>query len=155
MKVLSKYIEALKLGAQIDVKAPPGGTKAGQLVLVPTFETVQIPGLGATTTSLTAFVNDTVSGQYQIAAVSVNFGTTSTSGTLQVEVATGTQATGSGTNNLTGTVSLSGTANNVVNGVVIAAPTAIAAGSRVNIILAGTLTGLANCCVNIVLQRIA
>jgi hypothetical protein len=155
VKVLSKYIEAIKLGAQIDVKAPPGGTAAGKLVLLPTYETEQVFGLGASSTSQTIFVCDTVSGSFQIAAVSVSFGTASTSGTLQVEVATGTQAVGSGTNQLSSTVSLSGTANTTVNGVIVATPTTIAAGNRINIILAGTLTSLANACVTLILQRVS
>jgi hypothetical protein len=155
MKRLSRYNEAIRLGAVIDSKAPAGGTAAGNIVILPVYETVQVPGLGAGSTSLTAFVNDTLSGQYTIAGVTATFGTTSSSGTLQVEVATGTQATGSGTNQLTGTVSLSGTANTPVNGTMIASKTTITAGSRVNLILAGTLTGLANCIVSVVLERVA
>lgn len=100
------------------------------------------------------WVNDTLGGTYTVAGVSVNFGTTSTSGTLQVEVATGTQAIASGTNQLTGTMSLSGTANTVVNGTVIASPTTITAGSRINLIFAGTVTGLLNAVVKVVLKRI-
>jgi hypothetical protein len=155
MKRLSKYVEAIRLGAVIDSKAPAGGTAAGTIVILPVYETVQAPGLGATSASLTLFVNDSLSGQYVVAGVAVSFGTTSTSGSLQVEVATGTQAVGSGTNQLTGTVSLSGTANTTLNGTVIATPTTISAGNRVNVILAGTLTGLANACVSLVLQRVA
>lgn len=151
MKRLSKYLFAARLGAQPDFKNP----LTGQLVVMPLYETEQSFNLGASSTSFTMFVNDGLSGTYQIAAVAVVFGTASSSGTLQVEVATGTTAVGSGTNQLTGTVSLSGTANTAVNGTLIAAPTAIAAGSRVNVILAGTMTSLANCCVNVVLQRIA
>jgi hypothetical protein len=155
MKRLSKYVEALRLGAVIDSKAPAGGAAAGQTVILPVYETIQVLGLGASSASLSAFVNDNVSGQYVIAGVTATFGTASSSGTLQVEVATGTQATGSGTNQLTGTVSLAGTANTPVNGTLIAAPTTIAAGSRVNVILGGTLTGLANGAIAIVLQRVA
>lgn len=155
MKRLSRYNEAIRLGAVIDSKAPAGGTAAGQMVILPVYETVQVPGLGASSASLTAFVNDTLSGQYVVAGVSAVFGTTSSSGTLQIEVATGTQAVASGTNQLTGTVSLSGTAATTVNGTLIAEPTTITAGSRVNIILGGTLTGLANCVVSVVLQRVA
>lgn len=157
MKRLSKYNEAIRLGAVIDSKAPSGGAAAGQTVILPVYEIITVSGLGASSASLTAFVNDNVSGSYVISGVTATFGTTSSSGTLQVEVATGTQATGSGTNQLTGTVSLSGTANTPVNGTVVAAAskTTIAAGSRVNIILAGTLTGLANASVNIVLERVA
>lgn len=101
------------------------------------------------------FVNDNVSGTYQVAGVTANFGVTSTSGTLQVEVATGTQAVASGTNQLTGTMSLSGTANTPVNGTVIASPTTIVAGARVNLIFAGTVTNLANACITVALKRIS
>jgi hypothetical protein len=105
--------------------------------------------------SHTIFVNDTLSGTYVVAGVSAVFGTTSTSGTLQIEVATGTQAVASGTNQLTGAMSLSGTANTTVNGTVIASPTTITAGSRVNLIFAGTVTGLANATIKVVLKRIS
>ncbi len=101
------------------------------------------------------FVNNNDGTTYRVAAVTVNFGTASTSGTLQVEVATGTQAVGAGTNQLTGTLSLSGTANTPVNGTVIASPTTITAGARVNLIFAGTVTNLANCTVSVSLQRIS
>lgn len=154
MKRLSRYVEALRLGAVIDGKAPAGGALAGTTVVVPMFETVQI-ALTATSASLTAFVNDNISGSFVLSGVSAVFGTASTSGTLQVEVATGTQAVASGTNNLTGTISLAGTANTTVNGTIIAAPTTIAAGSRVNLIIAGTMTNLANCVVTLSLQRTA
>jgi hypothetical protein len=155
MLKLSRYVSALRRGAVIDSKAPAGGAAAGQMVILPVYENVNVSGLGASSTSFTAYVNDNVSGTFVIASVSVVFGTASSSGTLQVEVATGTQAVAAGTNQLTGTVSLAGTAATTVNGTVIAAPTSIAAGSRVNIILAGTMTSLANCCVNVVLQRTA
>lgn len=104
--------------------------------------------------SHTIYVNDNVSGTYKIVGASAVFGTASTSGTLQVEVATGTQAIAAGTNQLTGTVSLAGTANTTVNGTVIASPTTIAAGSRINLIFAGTVTNLANAAVTVVLQRL-
>lgn len=91
---------------------------------------------------------------YKIAAVTATFGTASSSGTLQVEVATGTQAVGSGTVQLTGTISLAGTANTPVAGTVIAAPTAITGGSRVNLIFAGTVTSLANCSIVVYLTRV-
>lgn len=104
--------------------------------------------------SHTIYVNDNVSGTYKIAAISAVFGTTSTSGTLNVEVATGTQAIASGTNQMSSTMSLSGTANTVVNGT-ITTQTTIAAGSRINLIFAGTVTNLANASVIVVLQRIS
>jgi len=105
--------------------------------------------------SHTIFVNGTAGDQFKIVGVTATFGTASTSGTLQVEVATGTQAVGAGTNQLTGTISLSGTANTPVNGTVIASPTTIAAGARINLIFAGTVTNLANACIYVALQRIA
>lgn len=105
--------------------------------------------------SHTIFVNDNLSGTYKVAAVTATFGTASTSGTLQVEVATGTQAIAAGTNQLTGTVSLAGTANTPVNGTVSGTPTTIAAGSRVNLIFGGTVTNLANCAISVVLQRLS
>lgn len=151
MKRLSTYLQAAKYGAQPDFKNPINN----KLVVLPLYETIQVPGIGASSTSLTAFVNDNLGGQYVVAAVVVNFGTTSTSGTLQVEVAGAGVAQGSGTSQLTGTVSLSGTANTPVNGTVIASPTTIVAGSRVNLIFSGTMTGLANCLVSLLLQRVA
>lgn len=155
MKRLSRYNEAIRLGAVIDSKAPSGGAAAGQTVILPVYETEQVFGLGASSSSQTIFVADNVSGSYVIAAVSASFGTASSSGTLQVEVAGAGVAVGSGTNQLSAAISLSGTANTTVNGTVNASPTTVTAGSRINIILGGTLTGLANGCVNVVLQRVA
>lgn len=78
-------------------------------------------------------------------AISAAFTTASTSGTLQVEKLTGTTAPGSGTVLLTGTMSLAGTANTVVSGTPITTVASItcAAGDRVGIVIAGTMTGLA------------
>lgn len=128
-------------------------------ILLPTYELIndnqnQVAA-ASYAVSHTIFVNDNVSGTYQVAGLSATFGTASTSGTLQVEVATGTQAIASGTNQLTGTVSLSGTANTPVNGTLIASPTTIAAGSRVNLIFAGTVTNLANASIKVFLKRIS
>lgn len=105
--------------------------------------------------SHTIYVAGPATSAYQISEVAASFGTASTSGTLQVEVATGTQAIASGTNQLTGTISLSGTANTTVNGTLIASPTTIAAGNRINLIFAGTVTNLANCTINVSLKRIS
>lgn len=110
--------------------------------------------ISSSSASFTLFLNPNVSQTFKVAGASVVFGTASTSGTMQVEVATGTQAIGAGTVQLTGTMSLSGTANTTVNGTVIGSPTTIAAGNRVNVILAGTLTSLANCMVTVALQRL-
>jgi hypothetical protein len=104
--------------------------------------------------SHTIYVNDNVSGTYKIAAITAVFGTTSSSGTLNVEVATGTQAIASGTNQMSAAMSLSGTANTVVNGV-ITTQTTVSAGARINLIFAGTVTGLANAAITVVLQRLS
>lgn len=95
-------------------------------------------------------------GTYQILGVSVVFSTASTSGTLQLEKATGTQAPGAGTALLTGTVSLSGTANTVVNGTVVTNPNTLTinAGDRLNVIIAGTVTNLVNLCADIYVLRV-
>lgn len=124
-------------------------------VLIPAYEYATQPGIAASSTSFTLYVNPNVGGTYQVAAASVVFGTASSSGTMQIEVATGTQAVGAGTNQLTGTMSLAGTANTTVNGTLIASPTTITAGSRVNVILAGTMTSLANCVVSVLLKRVS
>lgn len=105
--------------------------------------------------SHTIYVRTTAASTYKIAGVTATFGTASTSGTLQVEVATGTQAIGAGTNQLTGTMSLSGTANTPVNGTIIASPNSIGAGDRINLIFAGTVTNLANASITVILQRTA
>ncbi len=75
------------------------------------------------------------------------FSTASSSGTLQIEKLTGTTAAGSGTNLLTGTMSLSGTANTVVSGTLIAtiASLTFAAGDRLGVVIAGAMTSLVNC----------
>jgi hypothetical protein len=108
--------------------------------------------------SHTVFVAPNTSETWQVKAVSCVLGTVSTSGTLQVEVATGTQAVASGTNQLSATIGLAtasgAVANTSQNGALIAAPTAIAAGNRINLIFAGTVTGLAGFCVTITLVKL-
>lgn len=124
-------------------------------VLLPAYEYVQSGTLAAASASQTLWVNPSVGGTYKVAGVAVSQGTASSSGTMQIEVATGTQAIASGTNQLTGTMTIAGTANTPVNGTVITSPTTITAGSRINVILGGTLTSLANCVVTVVLQRLS
>jgi hypothetical protein len=81
----------------------------------------------------------------RLKAVKEVHSTASSSGTLQVEKCTGTQAPGSGTNLLTGTMTLAGTANTVVSGTLIAtvASLTLAAGDRLSVVIAGTMTNLA------------
>lgn len=135
----------------------------GMLPKVQMVEMVQSTTLSAASTSQTLFVfpKDLGQyGQYMFSYAIVSFGTTSTSGTLQIERATGTQAIGGGTALLQATLSLSGTANTPVDSTGSSAPIAATnslifnGGDRLNILLAGTLTGLANCVVTVVLKRV-
>ncbi len=109
--------------------------------------------LEATATSFTIHIaND----NYQITAVEAIFSTASSSGTLDVEVASDGTAVGSGTAVLTAPLSLAGTANTKVSGTLSSNvdDLQVAAGQHVNVILAGTLTSLANCCVTIHCVRV-
>lgn len=104
--------------------------------------------------SHTLFVNDNMSGIYKVGAVSAVFSTASTSGTLQIEVATGTQAIASGSNQLSAAMSLAGTANTTVNGLLLPNLMSLTAGARINLIFGGTVTNLAKCAVTVVLRLI-
>lgn len=154
---IERYLPVVRLARGLYSKLPINTTSTitQNGAIVPLYEELQANQISATTTSYTLFVNDNVSGTWQVAGVSAVFGTASSSGTLQVEVATGTTAVGSGTNQLTGTVSLAGTANTTVNGTMIASPTTVSAGARVNLIFGGTMTSLANCAVTVALQRLS
>jgi len=93
---------------------------------------------------------------YRVKAISCVFSTASTSGTGTVTLDTGTNAPGAGTALLTSTMSLSGTANTVVNGSLIAAinTTTLAAGNRLAVTLGGTLTNLAGAVIQVSLVPI-
>lgn len=123
--------------------------------LIPAYEYVQTGTLGASSASQTIWVNPNVGGTYKVVGATATQGTASSSGTVQIEVATGTQAIASGTNQLSSALSVAGTANTPVNATIVASPTTIAAGSRINVILGGTLTSLANCVVTVAIQRIS
>lgn len=84
----------------------------------------------------------------------VSYAVASSSGTLQVEKLTSTQAPDGGTNMLVSTISLSGTANTVITGTPSATPVSktLEAGDRICLKDAGTLTGLSNLTVLIELQ---
>lgn len=150
-KKLSTYVPALKWGAVIDAKMPISGTR----LPLSYYEYYTSPILTASSASQPLFTVPSDGCTWQICAVSTRFTTASSSGTLQVEIAGAGIAVGSGTNQLSSTISLAGTANTTVNGTVIASPTTVAAGSSVNLVLAGTLTSLAGCLVTVVLQRIS
>lgn len=110
--------------------------------------------LGSSSTSQTMFLADAA---YKVTAFSETHGTASSAGgTMQIEKATGTQAIASGTNLLTGTLATSTTANTPQSGTLIAttATLTLAAGNRLNLILGGTLTSLANCSVVVTFTRL-
>lgn len=112
---------------------------SGVLIKINRFEELTADLLAATV-SHTIFIAD---DSYQIVGVQAVFNVQGGSGaTVTVEVCTGTQAPGAGTAQLTGAISLQGTANTVAAGTLIASPTTIASGNRVGIVMAGTLTGL-------------
>ncbi len=107
--------------------------------------------LVATSVSQIVYVASS-SGNYNLSAVSVVYGTASTvAATVQVEVSGAGVAQGSGTNQLTGTIALNSTINTVLNGTVIAAPTLIVPGSKVSLIIPTAPTTLANCIVTLYL----
>lgn len=154
---VSQYVDGIAQGAQLDQKA--AGTTG--FVLVPLFETItDIQNQTAAASYAVSHpiytpTNSNGNQTWQLAGVTVRFGTASTSGTLQVEVAAATIAIASGVNQLTGTISLAGTANTNVNGTLIAAPTVFGVGSTINLIFAGTVTNLLNATVAIDIQRVS
>lgn len=80
----------------------------------------------------------------QITSVVVVFGTASASGTLQLKKASSGTSPSSGTNILTSTISLAGTANTPVSGVVDSVAGILSQGDSVGIFPGGTLTSLAD-----------
>ena len=109
--------------------------------------------LTASDVSKAVFIADRA---YVVTGVKAVFGTASASGTLNVEKLTGTTAAGSGTAMLTGTLSLSGTPNTVLSGTLTGttATLTLAAGDRIGVVLAGTLTSLATCHADIYLRPV-
>lgn len=119
--------------------------------LVPKRHVITVPLTAASASQPVFIAND----DYIIEGITATFGTASTSGTVQLEKCTGTTALASGTNVLTGTFSLAGTANTPVSGVLSANPItlSLANGNRLNLIIAGTMTNLATAIVTIYLKR--
>lgn len=122
---------------------------------IPGFEYVTFSGVTTTAGSSTVYIQPNDGFTYQVAGFEVTFSTTSSSGTITINVDASTNAPGAGTAQLTGTVSLAGTANTPVSGTVITSPTTISNGSRISYTTAGTLTGLAGCVGTIILKRIS
>jgi hypothetical protein len=90
---------------------------------------------------------------YVVSEVRSLFSTASTSGVAKLEVLTGTQASGAGAQ-ITGNITLFGTANVLT----VTPPTAQAvmtAGSRLNVQIGGTMTGLVGGFLQVTLKRIS
>jgi hypothetical protein len=90
---------------------------------------------------------------YVVSEVRSLFSTASTSGVAKLEVLTGTQAPGAGAQ-ITGNITLFGTANVLT----VTPPTAQAvmtAGSRLNVQIGGTMTGLVGGFLQVTLKRIS
>ena len=122
-------------------------------VIVPTAEHYSYYFDAAEAVSRTVFIAPTT---LQLTGVNVVFGTASASGTVDVEHLTGTEAPGSGTVMLTGTLSTAGTINTVAPGTLAAltATLQLAVGDRVSILFSGTETGLVGLCVTLTFKRI-
>lgn len=110
--------------------------------------------LSATSLNSTTFIAPVA---YTVVGVSEVHGTAGGSGaSVTLENLSGTTANGAGTTILTAPLVLTGAANTVqttpVSNIKGSAST-LAAGSRLGVVLSGTLTGLANCCVHVVLAR--
>lgn len=136
--------------ANIVSAVAPGNLTGG---LIPGYEYVTATGITTTAGSTTIYVQPNDGYTYQVAGATVTFSTASTSGTITVNVDTGTNAPGAGTAQLTAAMSMSGTANTPVNGTIIASPTSIPAGARISYTTAGTLTNLAGAVLTVYLKR--
>ena len=91
---------------------------------------------------------------YRVREVNSSHSVASTSGTLQIEVLTPGDNADAGTDQLTGTIDLSATADTPQKGTMIATPTIITPGDMVGYVLGGTLTNLVNCNITVMLERI-
>lgn len=116
--------------------------------------------LTAASLSQTIFINPVGStavpntSTWKVTAINSVFGTASSSGTFEVEVAASGVAIGSGTLQQTSTAALSGTVATPVSTPVIN-HTVIKAGGMVNVIIAGTMTGLVAGSISVDLQRVS
>lgn len=130
---------------------------------VPAYEIVTFPIAAATatgTTIWTAPASPSLNGQYKFVWATVRFHVASTSGTLQFEKAPSGTAPGGGTNLLQATMSLSGTIDTPVDSSGSAAPVTnpntltFSAGDALNLVIAGTMTNLANGMITVWLARV-
>lgn len=96
-------------------------------------------------------------GTYRVVGMSIVWSTASTTGTVTVEKATGTQAPGSGTALLTAPLGTATAANTVANGTMITNvnTATLAAGDRVNLVFAGNQTNLVDLGVVVYMIRVS
>lgn len=121
-------------------------------VIVPVLKTITYSPIVTDVSKVIFIATEAV----QLVAVREVHAVASISGTLQIEKLTSTTAPGGGTTLLTGTVSLSGTANTVATGTLTGTVPSLqlAVGDRIGIVLAGTLTSLVGSLIEIDLKRI-
>ena len=120
-------------------------------VIVPQ-ETVVTAYLDASTVDGNIFIADDA---WVVTSIEAAWTVASTSGTLMVDKCTGTDAPGAGSDMLTGTIDMSGTANTVTAGTLhgTAANYTLADGDRIAIDIGGTMTNLAGGVVTIHMKR--
>lgn len=117
-------------------------------------QTIEPAGTFLTASSVSQIVFACPAGQqFQVSEVRSIFSTGSTSGTATVEVLSGTTAPGSGTA-VTSAIALSGTANTLTVTNPNSSNKVLNPGDRVNLIIAGTMTGLVGGFVQLTLKRI-
>ncbi len=91
-----------------------------------------------------------------VAAANVRFGTAAGQAcAVTVEQLPAATASGSGTAQLTGTMSVAGTNDTAVNGALIAVPNTCSAGQGYGLLWSGTATSLANCVVTVEIRRVS
>lgn len=155
MKVISRYVDAVRLGAQLDQKVN------GAFNLVPPYEYVTTLPLAAASfvanTGYPQFVVPNDGCTWQIVAVSVRYSTAAAgAATLDVTVDNAGTAPGQGTSALNSVIALNGTANTVANGSVKTAPPTLAAGTVLSILAGVTATtGLVGMVATITLRRLS
>lgn len=158
---IENNVENVQQGRALRTRYPIyGGTSTTGRTQIPvplpvytTIESAVIAAATATTQPFITLPND--GATYKLVAVAARWSTASASGTVTVETAATTVAPGSGVVQLTGTISTAATANTTVNGVVIASPTVVGNGSSLNLVFAGTQTGLVGLVISLTLQRVS
>lgn len=155
-KLLSRYVEALRLRAVVDA----WDSSTNSIAPISYLEYISVGPLAAASfaqnTSYAYYTAPNDGKTWKIVGISYRFTTQSTAAsTFSVEVAGAGVAPGSGTAQ-TGALTLQGTANTTINGT-LTTQTTISAGSSINLVVSNTAatTGLAGFVATITLQRIS